>query len=120
MYKKLFYMDEDLIGQFKYNKNYNNLDFFKYSPYGDKVIYLFELEKIKVNKNEYELDFKNYIEALNNGWHLSPLIVDYNDKDNFNTSCEFRNVILCEELTKENLSEALKNRRLYASEDRKS
>ncbi len=118
MYKKLFYMDEDLIGQFKYNKNYNNLDFFKYSPYGDKIISLFELEKIKINKNEYKLDFKNYIEALNNGWHLSPLIVDYNDKDNFNTSCEFRNVILCEELTKENLSEALKSRRLYASEDK--
>ena len=44
--------------------------------------------------------------------------MDYNDKDNFNTVCEFRNVILCEELTKENLSEALKNRRLYASEDK--
>ncbi len=116
MYKELFNRDEDLIGQFKYNKNYNNIDFFKYSPYGDKVVSLFEVEKIKLDNNKYELNFNHYIEALNNGWHLAPLIVD--DKDSFNVSCEFRNIVLCEELTKESLSDTLKNRRLYVSEDK--
>ena len=117
-YKKLFYYEDDLICQFKDNDNLSNIDYFKYSPYGDNIISLLELKKeknAKENKNELNLD--TYKEALNNGWHISPISCEYNEYPLDNIENNIRTTILCEDLSKSKIIDAIKNRRMYVSED---
>lgn len=119
MYKKLFYNEYDLIGQFKTDDDFNNMDYLKYSPYGDKFMTLFELSKIYNEENKhYFLNLDSYIEALEHGWHVAPTISEYNDTSTFNINSEFRSIVLCENLSKNDLLDAFKNRRVYASEDK--
>ncbi|WP_343339254.1 hypothetical protein TPELB_15970 [Terrisporobacter petrolearius] len=118
LYKKLFYYEGDLICQFKANNNLSNIDYFKYSPYGDQVITLLELNKKRDTKeNRDVLNIDTYKEALNNGWHVSPITCQYNDYPNWNISKDLRTTILCEDLSKSKILDAIKNRRIYVSED---
>lgn len=117
-YKKLFYYEEDLIGQFKSDDNLNNVDFFKYSPYGDHIINLFELKKERNNsENRDELNLDSYKEALDNGWHISPISYVYNQLPNSNLDKNIKTTILCEDLNRSKIIDAIKNRRIYVSED---
>lgn len=116
-YKKLFYYEEDLICQFKSSSHPSNVDFFKYSPYGDDIISLLELKKEKSNDNKYKLNLNNYKEALDNGWHISPIFCEYNEYPNDKIIKNMRTTILCEELSKSKIIDSLKNRRIYVSED---
>lgn len=113
-YKNLFFQEGDLIGQFKYNDSLDNLNYFKYSPYGDEIISLIEVKKNKNNK----LNLDAFKEALDNGWHLSPIFCEYNQYGSSNINNEFVNTILCEDLTKNQLLEGIKNRRIYLSENK--
>lgn len=118
LYKKLFYYEEDLIGQFKADNNLNSVDFFKYSPYGDSIINLLELKKERNTiKNRDELNLDSYKEALNNGWHISPISCVYNEYPNTNIEKNIRTTILCEDLSRSKIIDAIKNRRIYVSED---
>ena len=79
-YKNLFFYEDDLIGQFKYDNNLDSINYFKYSPYGDEIISLIELQK-DANK---KLNLIPYKEALDKGWHISPIICEYNQYPNIN------------------------------------
>lgn len=117
-YKKLFYYEEDLICQFKADNNLNNVDFFKYSPYGDNIITLLELKKEKsATENRCELNLDSYKEALDNGWHVSPISCEYNEHPNVHIEKDIRTTLLCEELSKSKIIDSIKNRRIYVSED---
>ena len=117
-YKKLFYYEDDLICQFKADDNLSNIDYFKYSPYGDNIISLLELKKEKNTKeNRNELNLDTYKEALNNGWHISPIACEYNEYPLDNIENNIRTTILCEDLSKSKIIESIKNRRIYVSED---
>lgn len=117
-YKKLFYHQDNPICQFKADNNLNTVDFFKYSPYGDDVINLLELKKGKnAETNKYVLNLDDYKEALNNGWHISPITCEYNEYPNIDIAKDIRTTILCEDLSKSKIIDAIKNRRIYVSEN---
>ena len=118
LYKKLFYYEDDLICQFKSDNYLSNVDYFKYSPYGDKIISLLELKKERSTTEDREiLNLDAYKEALNNGWHISPITCEYNEYPNLNIGKGIRTYILCEDLSKSKIIDAIKNRRIYVSED---
>ena len=114
-YKKLFYFQDDLLAQFKLDNNLSNINYFKYSSYGDEIISLIELKKDS-NKNILNLDY--YQEALDNGWHVSPITCEYNDYINSSATNNFITTILCEDLSRSEILNAVKNRRIYVSENR--
>lgn len=117
-YKKLFYYEEDLVSQFKTTNNLNNVDYFKYSPYGDKVMSLLELNKKRDPKENRDiLNLDTYKEALNNGWHVSPITCQYNEYPNVDIEKDLRTTVLCEDLSRSKIMDAIKNRRIYVGED---
>lgn len=117
-YKKLFYYEDDLIGQFKSEDNISNIDYFKYSPYGDNIMSLLELKKeLNTINNKTELNIDSYKEALDNGWHVSPIACEYNEYPNSNIGDNILTTILCEDLSHSKIIDAIKNRRIYVSED---
>ena len=115
-YKKLFYYEDDLIGQFQSSNSLDNINYFKYSPYGDEIISLLELKKNSSDNNKNNLNLNAYKEALDNGWHISPIISKYNEYPNTDFSNIVTTTILCEELTKNQILDGIKNRRIYISE----
>lgn len=117
MYKNLYYNDNDIIGQFRTDDNFSDLDYLKYSPYGDHFISLFELEK-QLDDNGTHLVFDTYINALENGWHVAPIVSQYNQDSILKLNNNFRTIVLCENLTKNDILDALVNRRVYTSEDK--
>ena len=114
-YKKLFYFQDDLLAQFKLDNSLSNINYFKYSSYGDEIISLIELKKDS-NKNILNLDY--YQEALDNGWHVSPITCEYNNYINSSATNNFITTILCEDLSRSEILNAVKNRRIYVSENR--
>lgn len=117
---KLIYNQEDLIGQFNHPcKKFGTFNNLKYSPYGDSVISLIEVGNgynKDMNKNIISLDM--YQLALDNGWHLAPTCNQDNHRVDFGIANEFRTVILATDLTKDSLYDALKNMRVYATQDK--
>ena len=77
----------------------------KYSTYGDSV---FSLINITDNVGSISSPFylKIYNEALDNGWHISPITNKYTTN------------ILCTDLNKDGILNALKNRRTYVSNNK--
>lgn len=102
LYKKLFYMD-DLICSF--NPKSNNLecfDYMKFSNYGDSIFTLMDITNRDSNsKSPFYL--KLYNEALDNGWHISPI------------STKFITKILATDLNKDSILNGLKNKRTYVT-----
>lgn len=102
LYKKLFYMD-DLICSF--NPKSNNLecfDYMKFSNYGDSIFTLIDITNRDSNsKSPFYLNLYN--EALDNGWHISPI------------STKFITKILATDLNKDSILNGLKNKRTYVT-----
>ena len=102
LYKKLFYMD-DLICSF--NPKSNNLecfDYMKFSNYGDSIFTLMDITNRDSNsKSPFYLNIYN--EALDNGWHISPI------------STKFITKILATDLNKDSILNGLKNKRTYVT-----
>ena len=59
-----------------------------------------------------------YQEALDNGWHVSPITCEYNNYINSSATNNFITTILCEDLSRSEILNAVKNRRIYVSENR--
>lgn len=117
---KFIYNKENLIGQFNHPcDKFGNFNNFKYCPYADEVICLLEVGNgyyKDMNKNIKSHDM--YQLALDKGWHVAPTCNQDNHIVNFAIANEFRTVILSTELSKDSLYDALKNMRVYASEDK--
>ena len=86
-----------------------------YSPELDPVISLIEVGSGA--GTEYQTAYDAYIQALDKGWHLAPTNNHNNHEGQFGLADTARTVILAKELTEESLYEAMKARRVYATED---
>lgn len=105
LYKKLFYID-DLICSF--TPKSNDLDCFnymKFSNYGDVIFTSIDISNHDLNSTSpFYLDIYN--EALDNGWHISPI------------SNKFFTKTLATDLNKDSILNSLKNRRTYVSNNK--
>jgi hypothetical protein len=80
-----------------------------YSEVGDKAV---ELMEVRFDQEE-----KAFIRALNNGWHLAPEGSDDTHSPNWGNVTMWTG-ILAPGLSKRNVLDALKNRRVYSTGDR--
>lgn len=94
-------------------------DFADYDPQIDKQISLIEVGNGEgaVRSNLYFPSYEYYWKALDKGWHLSPTNNQDNHLGNWGDSNTARTVILADSLTRDNIYDAMKNMRTYATED---
>lgn len=116
---KLLSQNENLIGQFNHPCDkfgtFNNLS---YNKDADSVMCLLEVGNgYKSNLSENILSFDMYQLALDNGWHVAPTCNQDNHLLDFAVANEFRTVILASNLDRDSLYDAMKNMRVYATQD---
>lgn len=83
-----------------------------YSPQYDAVISLLE-----VAGEDGVVDCAYYDLALEKGWHVAPTNNQNNHNGQWGDASRARTVVLAETLTEEALYDAMKNRRVYATQD---
>lgn len=87
-------------------------DYYAYhSPARDAVVCLIEVVN---GAKVYET---SYVRALDAGWHVAPAANSDTHAADWLTGCECRTVVLAPRLTREDLYDALRNRRVYATQD---
>lgn len=103
-----------IIGQFNHpSAAYGEFRGFRdYDPAYDEAMQLLEIEGEKGRSY-----YSQYIRALDAGWHVAPTVGQNNHNGNFGTAGRSRTGVLASRLTEEDLYEALKNRRVYATQD---
>ena len=72
----------------------------------------------QVGASGYYPSYECYNMALDQGWHLAPTMNQDNHGGRWGNSNDARCVVLAEDLTEENVYDAIYNRRAYATEDR--
>lgn len=83
-----------------------------YSPKYDEVISLLE-----ISGEDGAVDCEYYNLALDKGWHVAPTNNQNNHAGNWGDASSARTAILAKTLTEEALYDAMKNRRVYATQD---
>ncbi|ONI45254.1 hypothetical protein AN641_04325 [Candidatus Epulonipiscioides gigas] len=89
--------------------NFANYTF--YSKEADKVINLIEVVNNKVPS------YDEYTQALDMGWHLAPTNNQDNHNGKWGTEDSGRTVVEAKELTRDSIFDAIRNMRVYATED---
>lgn len=94
-------------------------DFANYNAQSDRSITLIEVGNGEgdIGSNGYFPSYGYYTRALDKGWHLAPTNNQDNHKGKWGDANTARSVILANSLTEDSLYDALKNYRVYASED---
>jgi DNA/RNA endonuclease YhcR with UshA esterase domain len=94
-------------------------DFALYSPEVDKVVNLIEVGNGEgaVRSSGYFESYEYYTRALDKGWHLAPSNNQDNHKGLWGDANTAKTVIIAEKLTRDALYEAIRERRVYATED---
>ena len=89
--------------------NFHN--FSNYQTQYDNVMHLIEVG------DQGSLDgYEYYVKALDNGWHLAPSC-NQNNRDSAINISGSRTAVLCEQLTEESLFQAIRDHRVYATQD---
>lgn len=109
------------ISQFNHpGKEYGDFNNFGYYDKDiDALISLIEVGNGEgaVGSDKYYRAYDYYTKALDKGWHLAPT----NNQDNrgkaFGDANTARTVVLAKKLTRDDLYDAMRNRRVYATED---
>lgn len=83
-----------------------------YSPQYDVAVSLLE-----VAGEDGVVDYEYYDLALDKGWHVAPTNNQNNHKGQWGDASEARTVVLAKDLTEESLYAAMKDRRVYATQD---
>lgn len=98
----------------------NFSDFAYYTPMLDSYVQLVEVGngEGQVGAGGYYPSYEQYIMALDKGWHVAPTNNQDNHKGSWGNSNDARNVIYADSLTEEGLFDAIRERRLYATEDK--
>ncbi|QTA38126.1 CehA/McbA family metallohydrolase [Thermosipho ferrireducens] len=101
-------------------KTFGNFRDFEYFPEADKYVNL-----IEVGNGNWALGdvispemFKNYILALNNGWHLGATVGQDNHKPNWGSANDSRVGIIADTLSYDDIMNALWNRHTFGTEDK--
>ncbi|SKA94002.1 Predicted metal-dependent phosphoesterase TrpH, contains PHP domain [Caloramator quimbayensis] len=94
-------------------------DFAYYDPQIDKLITLIEVGNGEgaIGSSGYFPSYEYYQRALDKGWHLAPTNNQDNHLGNWGTANTGRTVILADSLTRDNVYDAMRNMRVYATED---
>ena len=98
----------------------NFSDFAYWNETVDTRVYLVEVGNGEgpVNGSGYYPSYEQYILALDKGWHIAPTNNQDNHKGKWGNGNEARDVVLAEEFSEEAIYEAIRNYRVYATEDR--
>ena len=94
-------------------------DFAYYSKANDQQISLIEVGNGEgaIGSSGYFPSYEYYTRALDKGWHVAPANNQDNHKGRWGDANTGRTVILADSLTRENIYDALRNMRVYATED---
>lgn len=71
-----------------------------------------------IHSSAYFPSFNYYTRALDKGWHLAPTINQDNHQGKWGTANDGRDVVLVENLTRDEVLDALRQMRMYATEDK--
>lgn len=98
----------------------NFSDFAYYTPALDNYVQLVEVGngEGQIGAGGYYPSYEQYIMALDKGWHVAPTNNQDNHKGSWGNANDARNVIYADSLTEEGLFDAIRERRLYATEDK--
>ena len=98
----------------------NFTDFSYWTPEADSRVYLVEVGNGEgpIPSAGYFPSYEQYNMALDKGWHVAPTNNQDNHKGKWGNANEGRDVILAEEFTEEAIYDAIRNYRVYATEDR--
>ena len=83
-----------------------------YSPKYDELVSLLE-----ISGEDGAVDCEYYNQALDKGWHVAPTNNQNNHTGSWGDASDARTVILAKTLTEEALYDAMKDRRVYATQD---
>ena len=94
-------------------------DFAFYDPQVDQRITLIEVGNGEgaIGSSGYFPSYEYYTRALDKGWHVAPTNNQDNHKGNWGDSNTARSVVLASDLTEEGIYDAIRNYRVYATED---
>ncbi len=94
-------------------------DYDYWTPESDARINLFEVGNGEglVGSGGYFPSYNEYYKALDKGWHLAPTNGQDNHKGKWGNANTTRTVVLAASLTRNDLYEAMSERRVYATED---
>lgn len=109
--------DSQAIAQFNHpykTRHGNFFDFKHYTKEADRNITLFEYRY----SNNYPNIFHYFIQALDKGWHVSPTYSGDEHNGNWGNVGPYVTGLWAEELTRDSIYEAMRNRRTYTSADR--
>ncbi len=95
-------------------------DFANYSPQIDNIINMVEVGNGEgpIRSSGYFPSYEYYTRALDKGWHVAPTNNQDNHKGKWGDANTARSVILADSLTEDSVYDAMRNRRIYATEDK--
>lgn len=98
----------------------NFSDFAYYTPALDNYVQLVEVGngEGQIGAGGYYPSYEQYIMALDKGWHVAPTNNQDNHKGSWGNANDARNVIYADSLSEDGLFDAIRERRLYATEDK--
>ncbi len=99
------------LSQFNHPGNRGDFSRFAYEAQYDSLVSLIEISE------GGKLALSQYVSALNKGWHLAPTAAPEDCYVDQISKTSLRTVVLAKELTEEALFDAIRSRRVYASED---
>lgn len=95
-------------------------DFAFYNPLLDSYVQLVEVGngEGQIGAGGYYPSYEQYIMALDKGWHVAPTNNQDNHKGSWGNANDARDVIFADQLSEDGLFDAIRDRRLYATEDK--
>lgn len=97
-------------------------DFYDFGYYDEEIDQLITLVEVgngegAIGSSGYFPSYEYYTRALDKGWHISPANNQDNHKGKWGDANTGRTVILADSLSRDNIYDALRNMRTYATED---
>ncbi len=94
-------------------------DFAHYDETIDNLITLIEVGNGEgaIGSSGYFPSYEYYQRALDKGWHVAPTNNQDNHKGRWGDANTARSVVMADSLTRENIYDAMRNNRVYATED---
>ena len=112
----------DSISQFNHpGTTFGNFsDFGYYDPIIDTRMYLVEVGNGEgaIGAGGYYPSYEQYIMALDKGWHVAPTNNQDNHKGKWGNANDARDVVLTDDFSEEGIYDAIRNYRVYATEDK--
>ncbi|WP_302495965.1 S-layer homology domain-containing protein [uncultured Flavonifractor sp.] len=113
---------KDSISQFNHpGTTFGNFsDFGYYDPIIDTRMHLVEVGNGEgaIGAGGYYPSYEQYIMALDKGWHVAPTNNQDNHKGKWGNANDARDVVLTDNFSEEGIYEAIRNYRVYATEDK--